>query len=117
MGIHMYINDQDIERWSSVEDSEVNELLQDARKVDPAILIHTWHTPGIKRIFKNVKPLTLYSIRINDGKCQAKIMNFPSDLSGSSINTYLTKAQTMIYLYGFLNGSYLANKPTTNEQD
>jgi hypothetical protein len=105
MAMYTFINDQDIERWSSVEDSEINELLQDARKINHAILIYTWHTPGIKRLFKKAKPLILYSIRIDDGKNQAHILNFPSDVSGSSINTYLTKAQTMIYLYGFLNGS------------
>lgn len=114
--MYTYINDQDIKQWSSVEDKEINDLFQDARKLEPRLLIYTWHAMTIKRWFKKPKPWTLYSIRVSDGSYQAHVLNFPSDVSKSSINTYLTKAQIMIYLYGFLNASNRLTQTTTNEQ-
>ena len=120
MGIYTYITDHDIERWSTVDDKEVNELLYDARKIAPELLISTAELPLKRGWFKKPKTITLYTIHVSDGHFQARILNFPSDVSKSSINTYLTKSQTMIYLYGFLNAANRLKqqsneKPTTTD--
>lgn len=101
MGMYTYINDQDIERWSKVEDKDLNQLLQEVRAIDDRYMIYE-HMVITKQWFKKEKHTMLYSIRIRDGY-QARIINFAQDHEWS-INELVSKSYIMAYLYGLLTG-------------
>lgn len=109
MGVYTYINDQDIERWSRVEDAELNELLQEVRQINPSILIASFAHFIKKHWYSKAKPVTLYSLRVNNGY-EAQIINFHQEHEWS-INTTVPKSYIMAYLFGYLNG--VNQKPPT----
>ena len=107
---YTYLNKEDIERWSFTDDHELNDLFQEAKKLNPALLISStsfWLKMGL---FKKKKLVTLYSIRYNEGRDQCRIVNFAPIDKSYVLNEYVDKASVMNYLFGFITGyQYVAN--------
>lgn len=101
--MYTYITDRDLIDWSKVDDPEMNQLLQEARKLNPDLLIATCtilYKPGW---FSRGKYETRYSIRFNDDNYQVRIVNF----SGGGLNVYVRRESIINYLYGFITGAQL----------
>lgn len=114
MAMYTYINDQDIENWSKVEDGDLNQLLQEARRLNPGMLISVIVRPVRHKWYKKARYVTLYSVRYHDHRYEARIVNFAQDHSHEwSINEYVTKSYVMNYLYGYLTGFHNAKTPNT----
>lgn len=102
MGIYTYINDSDRERWSKVEDKELNDLFQEVRKLDKRFLLscndilvkRSWfRKPIIKKVY------CLYIDMGGDAKC----VNFAQEHLWS-INTDVAKSYIMTYFFGYITG-------------
>lgn len=98
-----YLNESEYEKYSSVADKELNELLQEVReKFDGKYYIQT-NKHIQKRIFRKPKEYISYTLYGCLGKPEVQIFNFPKD-SGSGIGECTGRAQIMTLFYGLLNG-------------
>lgn len=97
-----YITDSELREYSRVEDTDLNELLQEVRqKFGNRYWLQTrvfWDEP---KWFRKQKSHTLYQLYIGNGG-EVQIFNFPSSEGG--INTYVTKAKISTLFLGMING-------------
>lgn len=110
MSIYIYLTDADRERWKKAEDSEVDDLYQEAKKFDKTIIV-TETTTLINRWFRKPQPVTTYSVLYDNGY-DARYVNFPPGARTKwTICTNVPKQMVMTYLYGFITAKI---KPPTN---
>lgn len=101
-----YITKEQAENFKSVQDSSLNNLLQEARKIDSRIFLQEREVE-IKKVFKKSKKVMKYTLMFHCGGIEYQLVNF--DLGTEySINTSVSKSHISAYLYGFL---------TRNEQE
>ena len=106
--IELLITKEELQRYSSVADAELNELLKDVRELNPNIYVKEYSYKK-KRLFKKCQTTTLYSLMI-DGDCGVRAFSFPPKDGQGSINTLATKQVLLTYLFGYYNGYYQSNK-------
>lgn len=103
--ITTYLTQSEIEAYTSVEDKELNELLQHARRAtDNCILIQDAGSVVIRRFFRANTVEKFYTVywTIKDQDEEVIITNFYG--GESSIRTVVPKAVLMHYLIGLLTG-------------
>lgn len=110
MSMHMYITDQDIDRWSKSTDIDINNLLQEVKAIDDRWMIYEYAIIKKRRFKKDIR-LTLYSLRFREHAHEARVINFAQDHEWS-INELVTKSYIMTYLYGLLTGFKLSKHQT-----
>jgi len=92
MGVHTYTTEQKLKTWERVEDSQLDELLQEVRQIDSNYYIQT----------------TKYFVRSwFKEKIEVRYQLF--HVTGGYDAQYLTAANTketiIAWLFGFINGS------------
>jgi len=107
MGVYSWYNEHELKQFSTVEDPEINKLLQEVReKTDNRFFIQelpVYLKTG--NIFnRKEKKIERYQLMllVNPGECQ--IINFYVSPEWS-INTTVEKPLIMAYLYGLLCGT------------
>jgi len=106
--IELLITKEELQRYSSVADAELNELLKDVRELNPNIYVKEYSYRK-KSLFKKCQIMTLYALMI-DGQGGVQLFNFPPKDELGSINTHVTKQVLFTYLFGYYNGYYQSNK-------
>lgn len=100
--IETYLTDEELERFKSVTDEELNKLLQEVNENfgDKYRIDETFYQYKKYFFSKPVKRVryTLYAIMSSPS---VQCINFASD-GKSSINTSVTKSYLMTYFYGLL---------------
>lgn len=103
MPILRYLTDWEATQYASVEDKELNELLQVARDINPKLLAQSYST-YVKRRFRKGYYETRYSVLVRTEKSfEVQIINFYSP--SGDIHTVVSAEVLAAYLYGLLHGS------------
>jgi len=99
-----YYDEHTLERAKSVEDKELNELLQEVRKIDESYYLQENKKVVKRGIFKKPIEKTSYTVlkKLRGDECQ--IINFCQDTEWS-INSSVSKSYIHTLFCGFLNGS------------
>lgn len=102
-----YLDKQEKQKYSTVTDAEVNDLLQKIRKQTNKLYIKEYSTI-IKRWFAHPiikKSYEVYWDRFENEYPEVQIMNFyPEHDHVSSLNSVVPKHTVINYLYGLLAG-------------
>lgn len=61
MGAYTWLSEMEFDRFSKVEDKEVNEVLQQVREINPVWFIDERHNYK-KRLFRPIKKETMYTV-------------------------------------------------------
>jgi len=105
MGIYRYVNHYD--NYNELSDDPLQELFDEAKELDPSLLISEHHLVE-KNIFGKQKWTTTYTVYHADkGFFQAR-----EQMSGSG-----SKEVVVAYLYGIINGYNTAKNETANLQN
>jgi len=105
-----YYSEYDLETGKTVADPDLNEILQDVRKLDDRIYVLERPVSYRRNWFSPVVTKTLYSLIVETNNPECQIINFCQD-SGAGIHSYVSKAHVYNYLIVFFNG-YNKNKQT-----
>jgi hypothetical protein len=97
-----YFNLDERERYSEVEDKELNQIYQEAKKVQD-FFIREFHYYVKKGFFSKTEKVTRYSIYGCLDSVQVQCLNFMPDTdSESSINTHVSRAVVFAFCMGLL---------------
>lgn len=109
MGMYTYLSQSEREKWVSVEDKDINELLQEVRGTfGNEHLISSRQVVG-KRFLRKPITKTLYSIYVGKD-VEVQVINFCQEHAWS-INSDVTKSYVITYLLGMLTGyAYVMQK-------
>jgi len=101
MGCYIYINENEQKNKRTVEDIELNELLQEALKYDKTIMLSSYSVYERKSLFDKKKAIVHYSLyhEIFNSKGES-MMEARQQISGSG-----KKEIVSAYLYGIINGA------------
>ena len=101
MGCYIYINENEQNSKRTVEDKELNELLQEALKYDKTIMLSSYSVYEKKSLFDKKKEIVHYSLyhEIFNNKGES-MMEARQQISGSG-----KKEIVSAYLYGIINGA------------
>lgn len=103
MAITTWLTDFEREKWCTVEDTDVNEVLQEVLKdVNPDLRISENEVEVYRGWLRKSKTVKLYTIYNSLGHPDYQVLNFYTNRS--SINTSIPKEVTLAYLYGMLSG-------------
>jgi hypothetical protein len=105
-----YLTMDELKKFTSVNDTEVNDLLQKVREnFDGKFLLETRNYKRKRTFFSSwlsnePQETTLYTLYYDLLGGEVQVINFASDNTESSIHTHVTKATIMNYFMGMLNG-------------
>lgn len=116
-----YLTAGERETMSTVHDKELNELFQNVRKVTGDNFWIQERTLTKRNLFGRIKNVVtlyiLYASTLHNRTgdiIEVHIINFPPEnIYSGSINTCVSKAFTMTYLFGTLNGLHVAKHDNT----
>lgn len=113
MSVYMYIDEQDREDMRSVEDEEVNEVLQEALEHDPTIMVSQSERTLYKEswIFGRTKEVVTFSVWHESTGTDGKAYQARLQMSGTG-----TKEVAIAYLHGIINGAMTAKRGLKNEE-
>lgn len=103
MGIHTFLRQEEIERFTYVSDLDLNALYQEVRALSNNTILLEERKIVIKRFFRKPITKTLYTLYNYIGSLDAQIINFAQDHKWS-INTDVTASYIYTYFYGYFNG-------------
>jgi len=111
MGCYIYINENEQKSKRTVEDKELNELLQEALKYDKTIMLSSYSIYEKKSLFDKKKAIVHYSLyhEIFNNKGES-MMEARQQISGSG-----KKEIVSAYLYGIINGANVDKLSYENE--
>lgn len=105
MGIHTFLKQEEIERWSHVSDPDLDILYQDVRKLSNNRILLEEKKIVIKKFMRKPVTKTIYTLYNYTGAMDAQIINFAQDHKWS-INTSVTASYIYTYFYGYFNGHH-----------
>ncbi len=104
MGMYTYLSQNDFERYSTVDDKELNELFQEVRELMPDVYINFYKWEE-KRWFR--KPIERFYCSVYHRQDKGKIASM-EEVRCLNLN-FTTLSNIDNYLYGLING-YLFHK-------
>lgn len=106
--IETYLSENDIKRFTSVTDQELNTLFQEVReKFDNKYYLEE-STHVIKKMFRKPKEYTKYTLYYDTILPSVQVINFPSEKGG--IRECADKSLIMALFFGLLNGLEQGNR-------
>lgn len=97
-----YYNDYELEKFKSVTNKELNELLQEVRSIDDRYYLQE-RTYITKKRFKKPVEHFYYTLLFQHNGVECQVVNFAQD-SSCSINSGVSASYIFTYFFGLLTG-------------
>lgn len=97
-----YYNDYELEKFKSVTNKELNELLQEVRKIDDRYYLQE-NLHITKKLFRKPVECLYYTLIFKYNGIECQIVNFAQD-NKYSINMGVTASYIFTYFFGLLTG-------------
>lgn len=105
MAIITFISEEEAQKYTKVQEKDLNELLQEVRLFDDKLHIKECVYPEYRKFFRKISPYEVRYVLYSINGTEAQILNFPISKKDNEFNrSGYSYSQTITYLYGLING-------------